>query len=53
MFKTKGKFLKQVKKTVQSDGKWYCFYGETCRQGDTKQEAIDNAYNMWKGKDKK
>lgn len=54
MFKTRKKFeAKVINKVVKSDGKWYCFYGDTCRQGDTRDQAIQNAYELWKGKGKR
>lgn len=53
MFKTRRKFKKLIIYVVKDGDKWYCRYGDTCRQGDTKEQAIENAYQMWKGKGKK
>lgn len=49
MFRTRRKFMKTAFiKVVQSDGKWYCFFVDGIRQGDTEAEAIENAYQLWK-----
>ena len=53
MFKTRKKFENKVmNKVVKSGEYWYCFYADTCRQGKTKEQAIKNAYELWKGKGK-
>lgn len=53
MFKTRARFKKHIKKTVKQGDKWYCFFESSIRQGNTEQEAINNAYNLWAGRGKK
>lgn len=53
MFRTRKKFREKVMtKVVESEGKWYCLFTDGIRQGDTREQAIENAYRLWSGKEK-